>query len=46
MALVRYTWVKQEPPFRGARHSTFVSAIRWCLDRFRLYDGTSMLLMG
>ncbi len=46
MALVRYTWVKQEPPFRIVRRSNFVSPIGWCRNRFQRYDGTLMLLMA
>ena len=46
MALVRYTWVKQEPTFRIVRRSNFVSPIGWCLVRFQRYDGTLMLLMA
>jgi hypothetical protein len=45
MVHVLYTRAKRKHSYRGARRPNFVRTISWCLDRFRLYDGTSLLLM-
>jgi hypothetical protein len=45
IVLVRYTWAKQKLSFHGTWCPNFVCSIGWCSDRFRRYDGTSILLM-
>jgi hypothetical protein len=42
---MRHAGETQDLSSRGLRQSNFVRTIRWCLDRFRLYDELSMLLM-
>ena len=45
VAPMRHAGETQDLSSRGLRQSNFVRTIRWCLDRSRLYDELSMLLM-